>query len=94
MDKLKLYKVEALYGSVEPRAFSKFEDGKMITYSYSIYRDIRGMEYRRTVPCPISSIEWACGAPFSSTDYENIKNNKYGLKRIGILRKLWNFLFK
>jgi hypothetical protein len=66
------YKIS--FGSVEPKTFYKFEDGRMVCYIFSIHRDINGIETHRTTPEPISSIGYEDGTPFTEEDYKRIRN--------------------
>jgi hypothetical protein len=59
-------------GSVEPRTFRKFENGRMVTYSYAIHRDRNGSETHRTEPTALSSIGYDNGKPFREEDYNQI----------------------
>jgi hypothetical protein len=73
-----LYSINVIFGSVEPRTFNKFEDGKMVTYSYAIHRDRDGVETHRTAPEKLSSIGWHDDTPFTKTDYEKLKGGSCG----------------
>lgn len=64
--------VTVIYGSVEPRTFHKFENGRMVTYSYAIHRDRLGIETHRTAASPLCSVGWGNGKPFTEDDYRRL----------------------
>jgi hypothetical protein len=59
-------------GSVEPKTLNKFENGRMVTYSFSIHRDQHGIETHRTEPKRLSSIGWDDGTPFTEREYNKL----------------------
>lgn len=63
------------FNSLELKQFNRFENGRMVTYGYSIERDKNGFEVSRTTPEPISSIGWENGEPFTKLDLLEIQNN-------------------
>lgn len=66
------YKVKINFGSVEPRTFHTFENGRMVTHSYSIHRDRNGNEISRTEPVLLGSIGYDDGRAFTEDDYKFI----------------------
>ena len=75
-------------GYVEPRTFHKFENGRMVSYCYSIERDRNGVEISRTEPMKLGSIGYDDASEFTEDDYRHIK---YGeKKRKGFLARLFN----
>lgn len=60
-------------GTVEPKIFNEFENGRMVTYGFSIHRDENGIETHRTAPRILSSIGWANGESFTKKDFREIK---------------------
>ena len=64
-----IYKIDAIFGHTELKQFHKFENGRMVFYSYSIKHDQNGKETSRTEPTSLSSIGWGDGSPFMETDY-------------------------
>ena len=50
--------------TLELKQFRKFENGRMVTYGYSIERDRKGAELK-----VLSSIGWGDGASFTKNDY-------------------------
>lgn len=65
-------KLDMLLGRIELQTFRKFENGRMITYSYGISYDQNGVETGRTEPTEISSIGWDNGEPFTEADYRKL----------------------
>ena len=59
-------------GSVEPRTFHKYENGRMVGYCYSIERDRDGREIGRTEPTRLGSLGWDDGSEFTESDYNNL----------------------
>jgi hypothetical protein len=59
-------------GSVESKTFSKFENGRIATYSFSIHRDQRGIETHRIEPTRLGSIRWGDGSPFTQREYNKL----------------------
>ncbi len=57
-------------GTVQPVIFHKFENGRMVTYHYSIKRDINGIETSRTEPQPLGSVGYDDGSVFAEDDYD------------------------
>lgn len=66
--------VRCVYGSVKPVTFFKFENGRMVSYSYAIHLDREGNETHRTEPEPLGSIGYDDGTPFTETDYLKFKD--------------------
>lgn len=62
------YLREAFFGHKELKQFHQFEDGRMVTYGYSITYDGEGKEVSRTEPSRISSVGWSDGSPFTEPD--------------------------
>jgi hypothetical protein len=56
-------------GSIEPRTFHKFENGRMVGYGFSIHRDKDGIETMRTKPERLGSLGWAEGESFTEENY-------------------------
>jgi hypothetical protein len=63
------------FNSIELKSFDKFENGRLVHYSYSIERDRDGNEVSRTEPEAISSLGWSDGSPFTQSDLNEIKRN-------------------
>lgn len=77
--------------TVEPKQFHKFEDGKMISYCYSVERDKSGIEVSRTKPIRLGSIGWDDGAPFTEDDHFRVKNSLPGkTKKRGFFSRLFS----
>lgn len=57
------------FGYSRTEMFNKFENGRMITYSYRIDYDRDGKETGRTEPSILSSMGWGDGSPFTEVDY-------------------------
>jgi len=62
-------KIRINMNSIEPRTFHKFENGRMVSYCYSIERDRSGREVSRTEPTRLGSIGYDDGTPFTEQDY-------------------------
>ncbi len=60
--------VNDILGHVELKIFNEFENGRMITYGYSIKYDRNGKEVSRTEPCSGNSTGWDDGSPFTELD--------------------------
>jgi len=85
------FSVEAMYGSVEPKTFYKFENGRMFSYCYSINRDINGFETSRTEPLKLGSLGYDDGSEFTEEDYNRIK---YGApKKEGFISRVLGVFF-
>ncbi len=69
-------KMIPIYGSVEIKQFNKFENGRMVSYSYSINRDRGGKELSRTKPMAMSSLGWDNGEPFTKEDYKELEHGQ------------------
>ena len=67
-----------MFGSVEIKEFSLFENGRYVSYSYSISYDREGREISRTEPMAMGSLGWDDGKPFTEEDLGEIK---YGQAR-------------
>ena len=67
---------KVIYGSVSIEQFHKFEDGRMVNYSYSITYDRDGIETSRTEPTKGPSIGWDDGTPFTPQDLKELQNNE------------------
>ncbi len=67
------YEIKIAFGHSEPRQFHKFENGRMVCYSYRIDYDRDGKETGRTDPSPLSSIGWDDGSPFTEADYRTLR---------------------
>jgi hypothetical protein len=65
-------KFKIKFGSVETKLLHKFENGRMVTYGYSIEYDLNGIETGRTDPEPLGSIGWDSGKPFTEADYRSL----------------------
>ena len=76
-------------GYVEPRTFHKFENGRMVSYCYSIERDRNGVETSRTEPTKLGSIGYDDGVDFTEDDYEHIKHG-IPKKSKGFFARLFN----
>jgi predicted ATP-dependent endonuclease of OLD family len=63
------YSVTMVFGRSELKQFNRFENGRMVTYSYRVDYDHNGAETGRTEPEPLGSVGWANGAPFTKADY-------------------------
>ena len=68
------------FGAVQPMTFHEFENGKMISYCYSIKRDRHGMEKSRTEPTRLGSLGYDDGSDFTEDEYNHYK---CGTPRIG-----------
>lgn len=66
------FKIDIIFGSVEPKTFHKFENGRMVVYGYSIHRDREGNVTHKTRPEPISSCGWDNNTPFTEKDYQKL----------------------
>jgi len=67
------FKAVMIYDTVELKTVNKFENVRMVTYSYAIHRDRKGNETHRTEPEPLSSLGWDNGTPFTEKDYNNLQ---------------------
>jgi hypothetical protein len=65
--------IKLIMGRSELREIRKFENGRMVFYSYRIDYDQNGVETGRTEPEAISSIGWDDGSPFTEIDYESLR---------------------
>jgi hypothetical protein len=74
MEPMKI-KCSAIFGSSEIKMFDKFENGRMVSYGYSISYDGAGNETGRTDPTVISSIGWDDGSPFAKADMEGLRGH-------------------
>ena len=83
--------ITVFLGSVEPKAFQKFENGRMFTYCYSIKRDRAGVELSRTEPEKISSIGYDDGTPFTKSEHDRIMS---GEPRMSALKNVFNRISK
>lgn len=79
--------MKMILGHREIKQYHRFEEGKMVTYGYSIDFDQNGVEIGRTEPTPISSIGWDSGKPFTESDYRSIASGQGS--RPGILGRLF-----
>ena len=68
------YKDTHVFGYVALKEFVKFEDGRMVTYGYSIKYDMNDQEVGRTKPQKLTSLGWGDESPFTELDLYNIKN--------------------
>ena len=57
-----------ILGHKELEQFEKFENGRMVSYGYSITYDKDGRETYRTEPEALGSIGWDNGSPFTRED--------------------------
>ena len=57
--------------------FTRFENGKMCTYGYSIGYDKYGEEINRSEPRLLGSISWSNRSDFTYEDYRSIINGTY-----------------
>ena len=78
--------LEMVFGSAEIKQFDRFEEGRMVSYGYSIHRDRNGDEVSRTAPTHLGSIGWNDGSPFTEDDYKKIITPHSTLNR-----KAWSF---
>jgi hypothetical protein len=78
--------VKDFLGSIEPKTFSKFENGLRVTYGYAIHRDAEGNETHRTEPTVLSSVGYEDGTPFTEDDYNSIM-----VKKKGFFGRLFNW---
>ncbi len=63
-----IYKCTVLYGHRELKQFNRIENGRMVSYAYSIDYDRSGREVSRTTPEPSGAIGWSDGTPFTAED--------------------------
>jgi hypothetical protein len=84
-----LYTLELSLGSVESKIFHKFEDGRLVYYSYAIHYDKNRIKTLKTEPTPISSIGWDDKSPFTKSDYHNLISKKSPQKKPGLLARLF-----
>jgi len=61
-------------GYVESVTFSRHENGRMVTYGYSIKRDRDGAETSRTEPIALGSIGYDNGKDFTENDYNALND--------------------
>jgi hypothetical protein len=61
-----------IFGHKELKSFSKFENGRLVNYRYSITYNQYGQETSRTEPEAISSIGWKDESPFIQQDLDCI----------------------
>jgi hypothetical protein len=83
--KEELFDISCLFGYVEPKQFRKFENGRMVTYHYSITYDDNGKEISRTDPVSFGSIGWDNGTPFTEVDYNRLKGGVMDNERYNYL---------
>ena len=67
------FKVNIIFGHVEIKQFHKFENGRLVSYGYSINYDRHGKEISRTKPIPSGSIGWSNGEPFTEKDLRSFQ---------------------
>lgn len=67
------FKISMFFGHTEIKQFNKFENGKMVSYGYSITYDREGVEVSRTEPSSLGSIGWSDGSPFTKQDRDKIE---------------------
>lgn len=65
------------FGNVEPKTFNKFENGRMVTYGFSIHRDENGVETHRTKPSPLGSLGYQNGKPFTEREYNELTESEH-----------------
>ena len=63
-----------VFGHVELKQFNKFENGRMVSYGYSITYDRNGIEVSRTEPSSYGSIGWSDDSPFTEEDHKGLSN--------------------
>ena len=64
----------ALFGRVEIKQLRRFENNRLVVYSYSITFDSAGKETGRTKPTPLGSLGWSDGTPFTKQDLKDLEN--------------------
>jgi len=75
------YNLNILFGTVEAKTFHKFENGRMVSYCYSIKRDRDGREISRTEPVAMSSVGYDDGTPFSEDEYKRLMDGNPPVRR-------------
>lgn len=70
-----LYTFDFHCGHSEARLLDKFENGRMVTYGYSVDYDQNGAEISRTDPYKLGSIGWSDGSAFTEEDYSITQPN-------------------
>ena len=73
-----MIRIKPIFGTVELKQFTLLENGKVVTYGYSITYDRSGKEQSRTEPSVLSRMGWNDGTAMTKNDYEIIK---YGGRR-------------
>lgn len=68
------YEDISVFGVAVLKQYVKFENGKMVTYGYSIRLDKDGKEVSRSEPKKLTSICWGDGFLFTEEDLYNIKH--------------------
>ena len=65
-------KLDMIFGHMELKQIDKFENGRLVSYGYSIKYDRNGKEVSRTEPFFLISIGYDDGTPFTEADYNEL----------------------
>ncbi len=77
------------FGSIEHKTFHKFENGRMVSYYYSIERNRNGREISRTEPTRLGILGYDYGSDFTEDDYNLYKHGIEKPKK-GFFARLFN----
>ena len=65
--------ITMILGHTEIKQFRKIENGRLVSYGYSINYDQDGKERSRTKPTATGSLGWSNGEPFTESDLKKLQ---------------------